>query len=68
LGNIQRIKMKYFLDHPQIKRKKALGNGSTPSKTNPLTGATKPATKSVGQQPSPDISDSSIKTSTKGVK
>lgn len=24
--------MKYFLDHPQIKRKKALGNGSTPEK------------------------------------
>jgi len=24
--------MKYFLDHPQIKRKKALGNGSTPAK------------------------------------
>lgn len=24
--------MKYFLDHPQIKRKKALGNGSKPSK------------------------------------
>ena len=24
--------MKYFLDHPQIKRSKALGNGSTPKK------------------------------------
>lgn len=60
--------MKYFLDHPQIKRKKALGNGSTPSKTNPLTGTTKPSTKSVGQQSSPDVADSSISTKTKGVK
>ena len=24
--------MPYFLDHPQIKRSKALGNGSTPKK------------------------------------
>ena len=56
--------MKYFLDHPQIKRKKALGNGSTPVK---FTQA-KPVKKSLGEQSSPDISDSSISTKTKGVK
>lgn len=25
------MKLKYFLDHPQIKRKKSFGNGTVPS-------------------------------------
>lgn len=28
------MKLKYHLDHPQLKRKKSLGNGSTPSSSS----------------------------------
>lgn len=44
------MKLKYFLDHPQIKRKKALGNGNSPKSSSKSTflGGTKTSGQSGG--------------------
>lgn len=57
----KKTKLKYFLDHPQIKRKKAWGNGNTP-----LSSIFSSNSKSKSAKPSSTTSTSS--SSTKGSK
>lgn len=50
------MKIRYFLDHPQLKRKKAAGNGTTPREA----GSTPQPTASSNPQPSSSGSKPSI--------
>lgn len=62
------MKLKYFLDHPQIKRKKALGNGNSPKSSTKSTflGGTKTSGQSGGATQS--VKSSETKGSTGNIK